>query len=292
MTKNSLLLLKKVNQLGDSVKSSFLDDGFTVHDCQTTEEVSPKLLAGEIRVLVHVLQDFKRDDVGSFHHRLVRTDAGSGLHRIIIYRGDNQRAVSFAADCGMRRSIQGDLSSQSIAGLVKLTINTFEQFNHDVQKALSMTASGDCLFDADECAYVESVCRSYENIPQLRLSMAKIELLRGNLKKALEISRKVLNEDPMNARAMGYLGEILIGFGQVSDAVKALSAAEKVAAGNPLRIALLARLLAESGDRDSALKLLICAVGIVPIPRVLAPIFEKFKLTEEERSKIIASAVA
>ena len=96
----------------------------------------------------------------------------------------------------------------------------------------------------------------------------------------------------MNAHAMGYLGEILMGFGQVSDAVKVLSAAEKVAAGNPLRIALLGRLLAESGDRDSALKLLICAVGIVPIPKVLAPIFEKFKLTEEERSKIIASAEA
>lgn len=59
-----------------------------------------------------------------------------------------------------------------------------------------------------------------------------------------------------------------------------------------MRIALLGHLLAESGDRVSALKLLNCAVGIVPIPRVLANIFEKLKLTEEERSEIMMSAVA
>ncbi|MEN9810334.1 MAG: hypothetical protein RLZZ488_1901 [Pseudomonadota bacterium] len=292
MIKNSLLLLTKANQLGESVKSSFLDEGFIIHECQKTADVNSKLLDGQSNLLVHVLQDFERDDVGSFHHRLVRTPAGAALHRIIVYRGDNQRAISFAADCGMRRSIQGDLSSQSIAGLVKLAMNAFEQFDQDVQKALALTASGDCLFNADESAFVESICRQYENVPQLRLSMAKIQLSCGNMNKAFEIAKRALNEEPTNARAMGYLGEILMLSGQLSEAVKVLSAAEKVAAGNPVRIALLGRLLAESGDRDSALKLLNCAVGIIPIPRILSTVFEKFKLTDDERRTMMASAVS
>lgn len=217
---------------------------------------------------------------------------GQKLHRFIVYRGDNRRAMAFAADCGMRKPIQGDLSAQSLVSVVQLALNTHSQFDAKVREVLSLVASGDCVFDDEQSKEILSVCRQFENVPLLQLAHARLALWTGNFKQAALITKKILESDPLNTRALGCLGEVLAASGQYLEALKILKTAEDMAAGNPLRIAAIARILAENNDSENAIKCLMRSVQIYPILPAIETLIRKLKLNENERTQLLNYAEA
>lgn len=259
---------------------------------QNVEKISDahKLMSESVPdVLVHILQDYEREEVGIFHHRLVRSDVGKSVHRFIVHRGENRRALAFASDCGMRRAIQSDLAAQSLSASLELSQNVFAQMSPELQQAIRLVCSGDCFLTDEQREFVETLSRQYENVLCLQLAQARFELLRGQFKPVVEIARRTLKDEPYNTRALGCLGEALFHTGQLSESFRILCAAEGLAAGNPLRLAVLGRLFLRMQDRKNALKCLMKSARICPVTPALQPLVEELKMTADERIEFLAA---
>jgi hypothetical protein len=95
------------------------------------------------KVVVHVLEDFERGEVAVFHHRLVRSEQGRSMARFLIYRGTNERAISFGVDLGMLRAIQAEQALSALGYTLQLELKAHADLEPDLREALEMTASGD-----------------------------------------------------------------------------------------------------------------------------------------------------
>jgi hypothetical protein len=272
--------------------SSFEKAAIRVEAIQSIEEAQSFMSDPPAGVLVHILQDFGRDEVGLFHHRLVRSTTGKHLHRFVVYRGENLRAQAFSVDCGMRKAIQGDFAGQSLAASVELALNGFFQMPLELQQAVNLVSSGDCELNEEHVELVESVFRRYEHVPCLKLAQARFQLSRGQLKAVVESTRTILNTDPHNARALGYLGEALSDSGLLSDAFRVLCAAEGIAAGNPSRLAALSRLFLRMNQRKNSLALLTKSACVFPVMNALQPLLSELKLNVDEQRIFLEAVVA
>jgi tetratricopeptide (TPR) repeat protein len=279
-------LLAKQTSLLDPFKTSMETLGQKVIHIESTEEAVQMVRNEACEILVHVLQDFERNDVGFFHHRLVRSEKGSKVCRFIVYRGDNTRAMAFAADCGMLKGIQAEKAMSTMGATLEFALQAFEQLAPEVQKAHQLVASGDCAFDLETTNFIHLVAQQYPNLKSFQCASARLNLMKGEIKKAAVQTRKVLEDEPWNVRALSLLGDILLEAGNVQEAQRLLMAAEGIAAGNPFRLLSLARLYIKLEQIDAAKSSLMKSIEIRPIPESINKLMGELSLSDEEKTKI------
>ncbi|MEY4066473.1 MAG: hypothetical protein RIR26_2681 [Pseudomonadota bacterium] len=284
-----ITLLAKQTQLLEPFKTSMESLGQKVIHIESTEEAVQMVRNDACEVLVHVLQDFERNDVGFFHHRLVRSEHGTKVSRFIVYRGENTRAMAFAADCGMLKGIQAEKAISTMGAALEFALQGFEQLTADVQKAHQLVASGDCVFDAETADFIQQIAQQYPNLKSFQCASARLSLMKGDIKKAAVQTRRILDDEPWNVRALSLLGDILLEAGNVQEAQRLLMAAEGIAAGNPFRLLSLARLYIKLEQVESAKSCLQKSIEIRPIPETINKVLNELSLDDEEKSKISLS---
>lgn len=94
-----------------------------------------------------------------------------------------------------------------------------------------------------------------------RASLAQLLCNAGQYNEGLEHISKAIEAEPMNAGFLIVKSRLLEAFGKFNDSVDTAKMAVRAAAGNAYAKAHLANLLAQTGDLESALKLIDAAIA-------------------------------
>lgn len=238
-------------------------------------------------VVVHVLEDFERGEVGLFHHRLVRSELGRRLARFLVYRGSNERAVCFASDLGMQKAIQAEHALSTLGYTLQLAMKAHADLEPELREALEISSPGDCCTSPERLEELRAIAKKYPLIENLVIVAAYAGLiLEGDAEGAIRKGQAILSRSSRNIRAMTLVGEALLQVKEYEAAAKMLMNAESFAAGNPTRLALIGRIAAHVGNVDSAKKCLIKSVEICPVIRVIKPLIAMLTLTQDEMSSL------
>ena len=241
-------------------------------------------------ILVHVLENFGRDEVAFFHHRLVRTRLGGKIARFIVYRGTNERAACFAQDLGMINAIQAELSLLTLGYTLRLMLQGYYNLAPDLRAAMELSISSDCFVQQIDLENWRSLVKIYPANETMAISTARAEFIQtGAIENALAIGQRILQTNPTNIRAMSLVGEALLASNDLAGAAKILAAAESFAAGNPARLASIAHIAALLGNLESATKCILRSAEICPIASALRPALKIINFTNEERETLSKS---
>ena len=252
-------------------------------------EFHAQLESSKSNVVVHVLEDFERGEVALFHHRLVRSEGGRRLARFLVYRGTNERAVSFAADLAMLKALQAEQALSSLGYTLQLTLRAYNDYEPELKEAIELVACGDCCVPAEELEKLRAASRRFPLAENLAIASAYVGLIKdGDVDAALRKGQSILNRSPESVRAMTLVGECLLTLKDYEAAAKILMNAESFAAGNPLRIALIGQLAAQLGNIDSAKKCLMKSVEIFPVVRAVKPLIALLTISDEEKKALTA----
>jgi len=281
-----ILIAKKTSNRESFVRS--LDSvGMAYETVETLAKFNDALEKTNAQVVVHVLEEFERGEVGVFHHRLVRSERGRSLARFLIYRGTNERAISFGVDLGMLRAIQAEQALSALGYTLQLALKAHADLEPDLREALELTASGDCCMAKDTLELQKAISKKYPLVENLAIVAAySLLILNGDAEGAILKGQSILSRSPTNVRAMTLVGEALLHLGEYETAAKMLMNAESFAAGNPSRLALIGRIAAQTGNADAAKKCLFKSVEICPVIRTLQPLIALVQLSDEEKKSL------
>ncbi|MEN9825613.1 MAG: hypothetical protein RI953_1358 [Pseudomonadota bacterium] len=250
----------------------------------TFAEVPAAFEASGSEVLVHVLDGFERNEVGLFHHRLVRSPDTRHLARFIVYQGSNERAVCFAHDLGMLKAVQGERALTTLGYSVALALQSFLNLDKELRDVLTLAASGDCCVAPGELERWQKLAKDFPNQESLLIASARAGMvLNNNFEKAMQLSKRLLDVNPKDVRAMTLAGDAHLFAGKLADSARCILAAEMLATGNPSRLATVARIAAMQGDLATAKRCLQTAIDIYPVVRSIKPVIELLNYSEEER---------
>ena len=257
------------------------------------EEISEALNSFEkngSNALVHVLENFERNDVALFHHRFVRTRLGGKIARFIVYRGTNERAACFAHDLGMIKGIQAELSHSTLGYTVKILLQGYYNLEPDLREAIELSASSDCYVQQTDLENWRILAQRFPNNDILKISIARAELFQtGAIENALNVGQKILQLNPFHIRAMSLVGDARLASNDLPGAAKILAAAESFAGGNPARIASIGHIAALLGNLETAKKCILRSVEICPIVGALKPVLKLINFTADERKTLSES---
>ena len=257
------------------------------------EEISEALNSFErngSNALVHVLENFERNDVALFHHRFVRTRLGGKIARFIVYRGTNERAACFAQDLGMIKGIQAELSHSTLGYTVKILLQGYYNLEPDLREAIELSASSDCYVQQTDLENWRILAQRFPNNDILKISIARAELFQtGAIENALNVGQKILQLNPFHIRAMSLVGDARLASNDLPGAAKILAAAESFAGGNPARIASIGHIAALLGNLETAKKCILRSVEICPIVGALQPVLKLINFTADERKTLSES---
>lgn len=279
------LLAKKTDFVEPFVKS-MIELGQEVVHIETCAEAVQLVKGAQCANLVHVLRDFERDEVGLFHHRLVRSEQGRKVNRFIVYREDNTRAIAFALDCGMLKSIQAEAALHTLGASIEVSLQAFDHMTPEAQKLSHLIASGDCNHDEQTCNQISKLSDQFPNWRNLQCASAQLALRNGDLKRATQLIRRVIDEEPSHVRALTILGEILIQAGNLMEANKPLTAAQQLSAGNPRRLLTFAQLYLKLGQAENARKFLVKSIEIRPIPHIVDGLIDEISTSAPDKSQL------
>lgn len=275
-TANRELFLRSLDAV--SMTHEFVEQLSDFHSAQSRLEAS---------VVVHVLEGFERNEVAVFQHRLVRSEQGRQLARFLIYRGTNERAISFAADLGMLRALQAEQAHSTLGYTLRLALKGYFDLEPDLRSALELTAAGDCCSAPEQLENVRALSKRYPLVENLAIASAYVGLiLDGDAEAAIRKGHSILSRSPENVRAMTLVGEGLLMVKEYDAAAKILMRAETFAAGNPTRLALIGRIAAATGAVDSAKKCLIKSLEICPVLRSVKPLIASLEFSPEEKKSV------
>lgn len=285
-TLRKITLLAKNTDFVATFMKSMIDLGQQVVHIDSISEVIQLIKEGKCDVLVHVLRDFEREEVGYFHHRLVRSSKGQKIHRFLVYRDENSRAVAFAQDCGMLKSIRAESAMNTLGASLEVSLQGFEQLPPDVQRASQLIASGDCFLDNETAASVLEISEKFPNMRNFQIASARLYLHQGDTKRATQQIRRVIDDEPQNVRGLSVLGELLVEAGNVQEATKVLTSVEQSAAGNPYRLLCFAKLYCRLKQPEIARKFLMKSLDIRPLPQLTHEIINDISTSAPDKSQL------
>lgn len=291
MTLNSqvpVILLAKKTPLRDQYVRALKAASLRPLAVEDIAEIPAAFEACGAEVLIHVLEGFERQEVGLFHHRLVRTPSTRHIARFIVYRGNNERAICFAQDLGMIKEFQGETAHSTLGYSVALALQTFLNLDQELRKFLHLAASGDCCVSPTDLDVWQKLAREYPNQEPLVIASARASMVLNNdVDKALNLASRLLDKNPKNVRAMTLAGDAHLIAGRLLDAARCILAAETLAAGNPSRLASVARIAAVQGDIATGKRCLQTSIDIYPVVRAIKPVIELLNYSEEERRALL-----
>jgi tetratricopeptide (TPR) repeat protein len=224
-----------------------------------------KILADRpAKVLIHALEGFERNQTTQFHFRFCATPVAAKMHRFMIYRGTNMRAVAFSLDLGMQKAISQERAAHTLGYAVRMCLEAGQNRDALQEQGLGIATSGRRELTPEEVVLVERVFRAFPNDPLIRVAQARILASRGEYSLAVELSRRTLQSEPYNVRAMTVLGEIEAKIGQLDLALKLLKKADELSGGNPERLAVLADVSVQKGLYSDAKKYLLAGLRLFP----------------------------
>lgn len=261
--------------------------GMAYETVETLAKFNDVLEQTNAQVVVHVLEEFERGEVGVFHHRLVRSERGRSLARFLIYRGTNERAISFGVDLGVLNAIQAEQALSTLGYSLQLALKAHTDLEPDLREALELSVAGDCCLHKDKLEFLRNTSKKYPLVENLAIVAAYVALiLDGDAEGALRKGQSILSRSPSNVRAMTLVGEAMLHVKEYEAAAKMLLNAESFAAGNPSRLALIGRIAAHTGNQDAAKKCLFKSVEICPVFRTVQPLIAMVQLSDEEKKTL------
>lgn len=263
--------------------------GLKVDTVEMLEEVHLFLQQHKCDVLVHALEGFERTETALFHYRFCILPVAVKIHRYMIYRGANMKAVSFSLDLGMQKAIPKDEASNKLGAEVRLRLEAGLRRDSLLEQALSIAIQGRRVLNARETEVIEKSAKAFPNDPVVGVAYARILAGRGQFASAIELSRRILEAEPYNVRAMTLLGEIHSKVGQYETALKLLTKANEFAPENPERLAALADVCLEKGMHRKAREYLFQGLKLYPENRSLRHELMKIRFDARDFSKVLKS---
>lgn len=259
-----VLLICKNTANARAYIASLESAGLRVDTVEMLEEVEFFLKEHSCRVIVHALEGFERTETAQFHYRFCLKSIAARIHRFMIYRGSNMKAVAFSLDLGMQKAIPKDKAEQTLGSEVRLRLEAGVMRDPVFEKGLGIAISGRRRLTQHEITVIEQVAKAFPNDPVLGIAYARILVKRKQIASAVEIARRILEQEPYNVRAMTLLGEIHANVGQYETALKFLKKANEFASGNPERLATLADVCLERGLYREARQYLFEGLRLFP----------------------------
>lgn len=259
-----VLLICKNNSSGVLYKRSLQSAEFEIETVDNLIEVEKILAERPAKVLVHALEGFDRNQTTQFHHRFCMKPVAATMHRFMIYRGNNMRAVAFSLDLGMQKAISQERAAHTLGFAVRMCLEAGQNRDSLQEQGLGIATSGRKVLSTEEIDLVERVFKAFPNDPLIRVAYARILSARGEYSSAVELSRRTLLAEPYNVRAMTVLGEIEAKVGELDLALKLLKKADEFSGGNPQRLATLAEVSIQKGLYNDAKDYLMSGLRLFP----------------------------
>lgn len=286
-----VLLVCKNNSNASLYKRALKVAELDVDAIDNLSEVENSLRQKPAKVLVHALEGFERNQTTQFHYRFCMTPLAATMHRFMIYRGTNMRAVAFSLDLGMQKAISQERAAHTLGYAVRMCLEAGQ--NRDIlqEQGLGIATSGRKDLTPEEINLVEKVSKAFPNDQIIRVAQARIHASRGEYPLAVELSRRILQAEPFNVRAMTVLGEIESKVGELDLAMKLLMKANELAGGNPERLATLADVCIQKGMYADAKKYLMDGLRLFPEFYPLRRELIKIPLDAESMREILSLMV-
>ena len=259
-----VLLICKNNSSGVLYKRSLQLAELEIETIDNLLEVENVLAERPAKVLVHALEGFERNQTTQFHHRFCMKAVAATMHRFMIYRENNMRAVAFSLDLGMQKAISQERAAHALGFAVRMCLEAGQNRDSLQEQGLGIATSGRKDLSAEEVGLVERVFKAFPNDPLIRVAYARILAAKGEHSSAVELSRRTLLAEPYNVRAMTVLGEIEAKVGELDLALKLLKKADELAGGNPQRLATLAEVSIQKGLYNDAKNYLLSGLRLFP----------------------------
>ncbi|MBM3381475.1 MAG: tetratricopeptide repeat protein [Betaproteobacteria bacterium] len=282
-----VLLISKKNSNGALYRRALEAAELEVECVDTLVDVEELLAERPAKVLVHALEGFERNQTTQFHFRFCATPIAAQMHRFMIYRGTNMRAVAFSLDLGMQKAISQERAAHTLGYAVRMCLEAGQNRDALQEQGLGIATSGRRELTPDEINLVEKVFRAFPNDPLIRVAQARILAARGEYSVAVELSRRTLLAEPYNVRAMTVLGEIEAKVGQLDLALKLLKKAEELSGGNPERLAALADVSVQLGLYSDAKNYLLTGLRLFPESTPLRREMVKIPLEAAEFKEVL-----
>ncbi|NBO39352.1 hypothetical protein EBU99_12300 [bacterium] len=242
-----VLLICKKNSNSALYKRALQVVDLEVDTVENLADVEGQLSMRPAKAFVHSLEGFERTETTQFHFNFCRGSHAATTHRFMIYRANNMRAVAFSLDCGMQKAVACERAAHTLGHTVNLCLEAGKNRDELQELGLGIATSGRVDLSAEESGLVEKAYKAFPNDPIIRVAQARIHLQRGEYPMAVELSRRLLQAEPYNVRAMTILGEVQAKMGEMELALKLLKKADELSAGNPDRLATLGQICIQSG---------------------------------------------
>jgi tetratricopeptide (TPR) repeat protein len=209
------------------------------------------------------------------------------MHRFMIFRGTNMRAVAFSLDLGMQKAISQERAAHTLGYAVRMCLEAGQNRDPLQEQGLGIATSGRRELNPEEIGLVERVYKAFPNDPLIRVAQARILAARGEYTIAVELTRRTLQAEPYNVRAMTVLGEIEAKVGELDLALKLLKKADELSGGNPERLATLAEVSVQKGLYGEAKNYLLAGLRLFPESTPLRRELVKIPLDAAEFKEVL-----
>ncbi|NBX16159.1 MAG: hypothetical protein EBR09_02210 [Proteobacteria bacterium] len=248
----------------------------------------PEMLAnGNFVALVHSLQGFERAETSVFHHRLCRAPESLELLRFLVYRTKNMRAVAFSLDLGMPKALDQEQAIHSIGHLVNMSHQAYLARDTLQRQGLNLAVSGKTNLAPEEMQVIEKVYKAFPNDLMIRTAQARVSFLKKDYQLAVELCKRILQNEPYAVRAMTILGEVEAALGHHELGLKLILKAHEFAAGNPDRLAVLGQIYVDLGQYSEGKKYVLEGMRLYPKMRVLWDRLHKVPLNGPETFEML-----